>query len=598
MRISLPLAVILGLAAAISCIPSAAALEKAKIQDRAPAAQPVEFDLYLPLQHESELDQLLNDLHDPDSSLFQQWLTPQQFAARFAPSTRLMNAISQELRGEGFKVIGVHTHSMHVAGTVGDVERVFSTRVAHASLANGKTVLAATQPLRLSPLLTSAGAIVMDFSDTIHMHSHAQFASAAPEDRYSSAGPYWFDDLKQAYEFPSYQVYTGKGARIGILMTGAYNPADMDLYFGHEKLSTPRIFEVEIRGGAPFDAIASLETHLDIQQAGGMAPGAEIVLYNLPDLSDASIFAGLTTIVESNAVDIVNMSFGSAELGYTAEYNSGVDQLGLLNVWDSLFKQGNAQGITFVASSGDLGAKSIPPPACFDVAATSSCGSFRVSVEVPAASPHVTGVGGTNLITTYSALHPNLDSAYIKEAAWGDPLQMDIFYRTPATGGYWSSGGGTSIFFRRPQFQITSHTGSRMRAVPDLALHMGGCPFGAEWPCHPDRSSVVTVSGGTLYQVIGTSAASPAFAGLTALKIERSGHRQGNENYAIYALAAAQEKSPTLRVFHTNISGFNGKYYTGPRYNMVLGNGTLYGKDFILAPNVPSAGVPQTPSNP
>lgn len=600
MRIGLPLAgAVLGmLAVTFQLTTSAHALEKAKIQERASAVQPVQFDIYLPLQHQAELDQLLNDLHNPNSPRYQQWLTPEQFRARFAPSSSLIDEVSQDLSSSGLQVTEVHTQHLHVTGTVGAVESAFSTRIAHATFANGMTTLAATRPILLSAKLTSAGAVMTGFSNTIHMHSNARLTPGTPESRYSSAGPYWFDDLKQAYEFPSYQVYTGKGVSIGILMAGGYSPADMENYFGHEKMATPNISEVAIQGGTPFDSGTSTETHLDIQQAGGMAPGAKIVLYNLPNLSDASIFAGLTAIVESNRVDVVNMSFGAPELGYSAEYNKGVDQRGLLNIFDSLFQQGNAQGITFVASSGDQGALSIPAVACFNASATIGCGSFRASVEMPASSPHVTGVGGTNLITTYTASDPNLDSAYITEAAWADALVMDLFYGTPATGGYWGSGGGMSIYFKRPWFQNSANTGSSMRTVPDLALHMGGCPYGAVSPCHPNRSSVLTVIGGADYLVIGTSASAPDFAGLTALKIERLHHRLGNENYSIYALAAAQEQGSPLRVFHTDIPGFNGKYYTKHGYNMVLGNGTLYGKDFILAPNVPSAGIPQTPSNP
>jgi hypothetical protein len=45
-----------------------------------------------------------------------------------------------------------------------------------------------------------------------------------------------------------------------------------------------------------------------------MAQGADLTLYNIVDLSDESILAGLATIVESNAVDVVNMSFDIPEL--------------------------------------------------------------------------------------------------------------------------------------------------------------------------------------------------------------------------------------------------------------------------------------------
>ena len=102
-----------------------------------------------------------------------------------------------------------------------------------------------------------------------------------------------------------------------------------------------------------------------------------------------------------------------------------------------------------------------------------------------------------------------------------------------------------------------------------------------------------------MWGVLGTSASAPAFAGLTALAVERFGHRLGNLNYYIYTLAAAQNAGLPVNVFKTGIPGFNGLYHTTPTgYNRVLGNGTVNGKNFLLAPFVPAAGIPQTPSNP
>jgi subtilase family serine protease len=576
------------------------AIEKAQIKARASASQPVEFDIYLPIQHEADLDALIADQQNPSSTNYRHWLTPQQFHDRFAPSEAQVSKIKQELSVKGLDVTEVHTHSLHVVGSVGAVENAFATQIANATFSSGKTTLAATRPITLSPTLASIGATVVGLSSTIHMHSGVKAASMLPENRYSPGGPYWFDDLKQAYSYPSYQVYNGKGATIGVLMESGFKKADMDMYFGHEKLATPNIQEVKIHGGAPFDpnSGASFETALDIQQSGGMAPKATIVLYNLADLNDSTILDGIRTILETNRVDVVNMSFGGPELGFTKEYNGGVDFTGLLTVYDNLFKQGNAQGITFVASSGDSGALGIPPSACFASNATSSCGTYRVSVESPASSPHVTAVGGTNLLTTFSTKSSTLDSAYIKEQAYGDVLTQDIFFGTPAKGAFWGSGGGVSIFFTKPWFQTLVNTGSPMRTIPDLALHMGGCPGGSVSPCKPDRSSVVAAVGGGFFLLIGTSASAPDFTGLLALRIQKTGGRLGNENYDIYTLAAAQNSGSSLRVYHDDIPGFNGKYSSKKGYNYVVGNGTLYGKDFIHAPNVPSAGIPQTPTNP
>ena len=162
--------------------------------------------------------------------------------------------------------------------------------------------------------------MVAHFSPVIwhHVHAHkvAGVAGAKPQNRYGGYGPYWFDDLKQAYDFPSAQVLCGKGATIGILMSSDYSDSDMQQYFGHEKIYPPRIIRRPVEGGAAFDPVnndASYEVELDIQQAGGMAPGSTIVLYNIPDLGDDSILAGYLDIVEDNLVDVVSSSFGGPD---------------------------------------------------------------------------------------------------------------------------------------------------------------------------------------------------------------------------------------------------------------------------------------------
>jgi subtilase family serine protease len=190
-----------------------------------------------------------------------------------------------------------------------------------------------------------------------------------------------------------------------------------------------------------------------------------------------------------------------------------------------------------------------------------------------------------------------LNSGYVSENASPDPLAQDIFYGTPATGGLWGSGGGVSIYYKKPSYQRLVKSPTSFRTVPDLALHMGGCPQGAVSPCAPGRSYDIAAIAGKFYGFIGTSASSPDFVGLVALKIERVGSRLGNENFDIYSLAAAQQTGG-LQVFRQDIPGNNGAYSTRPGYNLVLGNGTLFGKNFLLAPTIPSAGKPQTPSNP
>jgi len=589
------------LGAAILCLSTSStpllAAEKAALQARAAATQQVGFDIYLPLQHRDQLEKDLADLHNPSSATYQKWLTPTQFNARYGASASQVSAIKAQLAAYGLEASIVTAHRLHVTGNASSVEQAFSTVLKNGVYASGKTAVVATQPLTKTGALAQTDAVVAGLSGTIRMRTHAH-ATALPQNRYSPTGGYFFDDLKQAYSYPSYLAYTGKGVTIGILMSGDFNPPDMDKYFTHEKLATPSFSTVQVDGGAAYDPNGSFETHLDMQQSGGMAPKAKVILYNIPDLSDEHIMDGLSQIITDNKADVVNMSFGGSELLYTADLNDGVDYTYLLKEENDLYAQGSAQGITFVASSGDAGALDAIPAACFN--GVPNCGNFLPSVEFPASSPHVTGVGGTNLITTYTGTTGDLNSKYVRESAFADPLSSDIFYGTSATGGVWGSGGGDSILFKKPLFQALTDTGNKTyRTVPDLALHMGGCPYGVIGTCNPDDSFDYEVIGNEYAGVIGTSASAPDFAGLTALAIQRFGTRLGNENYYIYNLALLQSAGLPLKVFRTGIPGNNGLYSTTPKgYNRVLGNGTVDGINFLLAPFTPPAGTPQTPSNP
>lgn len=577
-----------------SFVSPVSAQEKAQLAGRVAPNQTITFDVYLPLQHRDELTQLLVDLQTAGSPRYHQWLQPAQFNAQFAPSAAQLAAVQAQITSFRLQSVAVSARHLKVTGSGAAIESAFNTVLKNGSYSNGSATVVAVAPIHRSGAMLQAGAMVGGLTGAVYMRSHAH-AAAKPQNRYSNVGPYWFDDLKQAYKFPSYQIDAGKGTHIGILMSGDFNPADMDLYFGNELLATPSYSTIQVDGGAPFDPNNSFETHLDMQQSGGMAPKAKVTLYNIPDLSDSSILDGLDAIVTDNVSDVVNMSFGSAEVFYTEAFNGGTDFTFLLQLEDEFLAQGNAQGISFVASSGDAGALAAFSVGCFNYGP--DCGKAILSAEFPASSPHVTGVGGTNL-RTVSSRDSGLNSSYVSEEAFADPLAGDIFYGTSATGQFWGSGGGVSVLFSKPSYQNWVGVKGAFRNVPDVALHMGGCPIGAVTPCNPLDSADLVVIGGGLYGVVGTSASAPDIAGLIALTLPRLGSRLGNANYYIYELAYYQQHGVLTGIFNDTVPGFNGFYSTQPGYNRVLGNGTVNGAAFIGISKLPLAGNPQTPSNP
>jgi subtilase family serine protease len=139
---------------------------------------------------------------------------------------------------------------------------------------------------------------------------------------------------------------------------------------------------------------------------------------------------------------------------------------------------------------------------------------------------------------------------------------------------------------------------------------MGGCPGDADLAAQDctqlPRSATLVWIGGQLALLIGTSSSAPEFAGVMALAVELNGGRLGNVNPQIYALGALQtiiggEHAPQpLHFFHRVAEGNNGFYTVKPNqaYSEVLGQGTLDVVNFLGIPFAPTAGTPNTKTNP
>jgi subtilase family serine protease len=601
--------------------------------ERAQPTQSVTFDVFLPLRNRSQLDALLAAQQDQNSPQYHKWLTPSQFGAQFGPDAQTMQRAVTYLRKQGFSVT-TQTRSLHVTGNASQVTSSFGIALNVARTHDGHSILVQSAVPVMPNELASLGAHIVGFTPHVkHVFAvKPTLPLALPDNRYSADGPYWYDDLKQAYQYPANDAVSsgkkkiqlnGTGATIGVLISSDVLDADINAVFNHEHwtattgLPNPQLFARRYIDGAvpggfsPFSN-DSFEASLDVQQELGGAPGAHVILNDIPDLSDAHVIDGYIDIVEANDIDVVSSSFGLCELFYTADYNLGTDFTYILGIYDEIFAQGNSQGISFLASSGDNAGKE-----CLSLDFT----QFIAGVSTPAADPNVTAVGGTNLVTTFTPpVLSKLNSAYVGENAWADPLiPYDPFgIGINATGGFWGAGGGYSTLFAKPPYQFVVATGSdTQRSVPDIGMQVGGCPLGIaaldNGICdggpsaingngNTDRSAAIVGFDVAFYHgffgVIGTSVSSPELAGAVANLIATQG-RQGNLNYYIYGLAGVQSHGGQ-KFYHTNIPGYNGVQNTllNGAYSLSTGAGTPIVTQFILQPSGAQAGVPRTPSNP
>src|SRR6185437_11686878 len=573
---------------------------------------------------------------------------------QFGPSATTFAAAREALESAGLTVVSEHTQNLTVQGSVAAVEQLFSTQLTPVKTRNGRMALAAANhgKLTLPQRLSELGAIVPEFSPQLAAHVHSRKVQGVDAvdlgiggigstlARLANTNSFFYpNDMREAYHLPSFQAevrpplqrqkvqLAGVGSTIGIVISSVIDPNDLALSFNStvsagavsdvqnysavSNLPVPTVTFHPVNGGAPpFNTSPddSLEASLDTQMSLGTAPGAKEIVYDMPDLSNANIAAAYTQVDEENVVDVVSSSFGECELDFLAAANSGTDFTHIPKLFHTLFQQGNAQGITFLASSGDNGAAACIPPA-FQSNPTTAGTRFILGAENPTDDPNVTSVGGTNLQT--SATPTADDVTYLSENADFDPrvpAQVTIGNVTASiSNNTWGSGGGFSQLFPKPAYQFLVNTGSfTHRAVPDVSLMMGGCPGDADLvkqDCTKlPRSLAIIWIGGAPSGVIGTSSSSPQLAGILAIAVEKNGGRLGNVNPTIYRLSALQtllggEHAPQpFQYFHRNVSGNNNGFTVKPgqAYSEVLGNGTLDVTNFLGLQGVAPSGAPGT----
>ncbi len=367
--------------------------------------------------------------------------------------------------------------------------------------------------------------------------------------------------------------YDGTGVTIGVV--GNVFPDFSGILNYRSLFGLPSGHWTVVRDGdyGTFDQSADqTEALLDSEVSGGVAPGANVILYTAGDtLFQSGVMLAIYRAIDDNNVGILSVSFGECEHDLGAAGN-----LQILQAWE----QAAAQGIAVAVSSGDAGSAG-----CDDFNSEQKA-THGLAVSGFASTPYNVAVGGTdfdalkNGFSSYvsSTNSGNYTSAlkYIPENPWNDSTSTNgaLSSNAPLTnskgqtnivagsGGASSLGAvsdsGSSIPYSKPQWQqnFSASNQDSVRDLPDVSLFSGNGLYQAVWAvCEPNDCS-----GGTQWTVSGvggTSASAPAFAGILALVNQKIGAstRLGQPNWILYHLA---QSSPS--VFHQVVTGNNSVY--------------------------------------
>ncbi len=563
--------------------------------------------VWLNLRNEKQLDQMVQQQYKKGSPSYHKWVDQNSINSNFSPTSQSVNAVQNFLTAHNLSVLTVAENNFYikVQGTIADLEKAFHVQIDNYNFLGqkrrsntgnpsvpktmGGLIAGITgmddlgfqpdfvrpsdpdgKPAKMIPL-SQVGRKGMFFESQCfrapetHTFSDSDNTATYTGNRYGSdidnqnlghLPPCGYDpaELQTAYNMaPLYSAgFDGTGETV--VITDAFGSAtirdDAEAFsqiYGLPDL-TPQNFQVVRAPGAshnPHDGSWALETTLDVEWVHAMAPKANIVLVigptNHSDLDEAINFA-----VIHQFGNTISNSWSTIE---------GLANPVVFDRVNRILEVAAAKGVDVNFATGDFGDEVV------------RVGTQRV--DFPASSPFATGIGGTSL-----ALNP--DDTIMFQTGWGNNLTRVA--DTTALGSppmvpplhlgfQGGAGGGTSIIYSKPSFQV-GVPGS-MRGVPDISM-LADSFTGAEF--------IETVDGQLSVGVVGgTSLATPMFSAVMAIAAQKAGHPLGQAAQLVYNLPSGAVDDIVPVGSANNVTGvINGDPQSADSLAAPLENTTTY----------------------
>jgi kumamolisin len=442
-----------------------------------------------------------------------------------------MERVAAFAREHGLEVLwsDAARRSVGLAGSVAQMTAAFQTELARYESPHG-AYRGRTGPVHVPAELADVVEAVLGLDDRPQGFPHFRPLSTGEGAAQPRAGRVSFtpDKLAKLYGFP--RGLDGSGEKIALIeLGGGYKPADLQTYFTRLGIAQPKVTAVSVDGarnrptgdpGGPDGEVA-----LDIEVAGAIAPGAQILVYFAPNTDRGFLDAITTAIHDRRTPSVISISWGAPEAQWTQQ---------AMTQFDQAFQTAAVLGVTVCCASGDSGS-------------TDGVNDGRAHVDFPASSPHVLACGGTHLEASKGSIS--------REVAWN------------AGGG--ATGGGISDVFALPSWQSSAKVpgsanpgGRRGRGVPDVA---GDADPATGYQVRVDGQDAVFG---------GTSAVAPLWAALVARMNQRLGKPIGFLNPSVYGAAGQKALRDITK-------GTNGAYTAAKGWDACTGFGSPNGAKFL-----------------
>jgi len=476
------------------------------LNDRGPVSADLQFDHMLLMlrrspESEKELEQFIEDQHNPKSPSFHQWLGAKEFGLRYGLVDSDISKITGWLENHGLRVEYVYLNHMVIdfSGTASQFESAFHAEF-HYYAVDGETYIANASNPKIPSALANAvvGPVYLNNFQPRAMHEQvkggqvsspsganpdyttAPCTSVLPSVPCHSLVPW---DLEKIYNIaPLYSAgISGQGMKVVVVEdTNLWNcnstntpgpcssTSDWAVFrntFGLGKYTAGNLSQENPgplttnscntpRTGRGYPAGSGInaddvEAAIDIEWATAAAPSASII--NAACANPAGGFGGLTAIQNilnhpnADNVDVISMSYGESEELTGAALNAS---------FNNTFQQAVTAGIGIFVSSGDEDAASSDGggSGCSG-GVGGDCAKDGITISGWMSSQYDVSVGGLDFADSYLGVTGSYWNAtnnvwygsaksYIMEQPWNDSCASTLIanFYTGSTVTYGSTG--------------------------------------------------------------------------------------------------------------------------------------------------------------
>jgi subtilase family serine protease len=442
--------------------------------------------MFLLLQRAPEREQalvtMIDQLHDPKSPNFHQWLAPEQIGANYGVGDADLRVITGWLESHGFTVNQTYTNRMMIdfSGTTGQVRTAFHTEI-HELSVNGEKHMANVSDPEIPAALAPAVKGVVSLSDFRPQKMMKHVVKPTNADFTISPGCGFLTGLRDANSacealmpadlatiYNLNPLFTsgisGKGQTVVVIEDeDAYSLGDWNSFRKVAGLSRTYPYgTVSQTHPAPptgpnnctdpgdLNDTTDDEVAIDMEWASAAAPNAAIQVAVCKD--SATTFGGLIALenllnapgASTTGPAIVSISYGESESQNGAAQNAA---------YNTTYQQGAAEGVSIFVSSGDEG------PASSNANGADSTRGITVSGFT--STPYNISVGGTDFSDSYSGTQSTYWSptnspssygsalSYMPEIPWNDSCADNLiinflgtYYSSNLINGFGPSGVG------------------------------------------------------------------------------------------------------------------------------------------------------------